>query len=461
MKPELGEPASSSGITGTAHVHSNAGQSETLLCILPPKDAVIHRPYINLTDFLTSYSICLNSYEERIDATVRGESLCAEYMNNYKETAKSNTKRQRHDSGSEKKSPDAKRNRSGESETKSSPEEANKRIDDGTEDHLGSMVDEKPLELDFASPTHENTMFEIEGITQIVECLSADEGDRDDKIVEDTKSGPSNSSDESSATDFVAVDAKKESTDGSAEQLDCLKRVPSKNKRSDTKKREARARENFRPLIADDVIQKIRRGWTMHDVGDITVGDLYLMFGQDSVVRLEYKWITIENKSIEANGTSDSAEGTEGPDRIVIGDEVKREQENEVDDIKTANDEETKPKNVLSNRLKQLLLLASMTEKTRRKPNCSCGHYCDRNPNKIKVYISIEYELSAMKFTPIFYFIRQKEEGPARSFVSNKTYPSSMMDNGVFRQPVLPSRSGVDAYRLNMNVSAKSIYLPK
>lgn len=69
--------------------------------ISPPSDASIHRPYVNLTDFLNSFSICLNPYKERINLTVRDETLCAEHISNVKDIIKSNTKRQHHDSGLE------------------------------------------------------------------------------------------------------------------------------------------------------------------------------------------------------------------------------------------------------------------------------------------------------------------------------------------------------------------------
>lgn len=43
-----------------------------------------------------------------------------------------------------------------------------------------------------------------------------------------------------------------------------------------------------------------------------------------------------------------------------------------------------------------------------------------------------------------------------RSYVSNKTYPASHIDNALFRQPVLPLRAGIspiEAYKLNLNVT--------
>lgn len=49
----------------------------------------------------------------------------------------------------------------------------------------------------------------------------------------------------------------------------------------------------FKPLINDDAIKKIREGWNIKNVGDLTVGDLYLMFGSDSKLILEYKWMEV------------------------------------------------------------------------------------------------------------------------------------------------------------------------
>lgn len=405
--------------------------NEPLLCILPPNDAVIHRPYINLTDFLTSYSICLNSYEERIDAAIRGESLCAEHITNCKEMTKSSAKRQRQDSGSEKKSPDSKRVRSSDSEKKSDSASA--------DESSGLALDEK-FERDFASPTNESNSFEMDGVVRMVETLSADEGDKDEKPVEGLKHEHSASSDESNALDADSKNGPQEPADQLTVVLADIKRgpsLPTKNKRAEMKatmnmikKRDLRNKDQFRPLITEEVIQKIRQGWTVDDVGDITIGDLYLMFGQDSVVRLEYKWVepaTVAQAKLahiscsEPIDACENAEATEAEknEEPKSGAEVKTEESNKATE---------KSRNTLSNRLQQLLMLANMMEKAKKKTNCLTCHNC--NANKIK-----------------------KEEMTARSFISNKTYQSSNIDKNLFRQPVLPSRSGVDTYRLNLNVS--------
>lgn len=397
------------------HTHQPLPYLESLLCIAPSLDATIHRPYVNLTDFLNSYSICLNSYEERIDATVRGESLCAEHITNFKETVKSNTKRQRHDSGSEKKSPDTKRTKAAENDVKSFEHDVLKKSATSTSQDGMSTASTDDLigvhdDRDFSSPTYENAMFELDGVGHI-ESLSADEADREDAIKFKT---------EQNSDDFVSssCDVKKEPNDlsdsvrfecsknemrsTSSDQLsDCVKRTLASSKTS--KKNENKAhlnmgkkrndiktnnREAFRPLINEEVIQKIRKGWTVDNVGDITIGDLYIMFGQDSKVRLEYKWVAhvqqVDSKTdiTKVSQKSDSIEVAE-EENVMQSTASATTGEDCVDAKPFRND--VKPKNVLSNKLKQLLMLAGMTEKTKRRTSCACGHSCDRGFNKIKV----------------------------------------------------------------------------
>lgn len=396
-----------------SQTHQFSPYLEPIICIAPPLDATIHRPYVNLTDFLNSYSICLNSYEERIDATVRGESLCAEHITNYKETVKSNTKRQRHDSGSEKKSPDTKRTKNNDNDIKQFEHNAMKKQNtstsqDGmsttsTDDLIGSHDDR-----DFSSPipTYENAMFDLEGVSHMVETSSADEAEREDAIKFKT---------EQNSDDFVSssCDIKKEPSD--LNQLtECAKRTQLASSSKPTKKNEHKThvnmskkrqdirtnnRESFRPLINEEVIAKIRKGWTIDNVGDITIGDLYIMFGQDSKVRLEYKWVPqmqqIDTKTdivkmtqkIEAN-ISDGKEMVDDDIKTehVIQGTVSASNGEYCVDSKPIISNDVKSKNVLSNKLKQLLILAGMIEKTKRKTSCACGHSCDRGGfNKIKV----------------------------------------------------------------------------
>lgn len=384
---------STNGESSHGNLQSNySGYLEPVLCIAPPAEATIHRPYVNLTDFLNSYNICLNSYEERINASVRGESLCAEHITNVKETIKSNTKRQRHDSGSEKKSPDAKRTKATDGE-KFEHEVMKKAMSSTSQDGM-SATEELLDEREFSSPTYENAMFEIEDANcHIPESSSADECETEINSWNGAKF-KFESSDDLNA----AVDIKKEPTD-QRNMNKSTKKADSKSHLTMNKKRDLRTtnRESFRPLINEEVIQKIRRGWTVDNVGDITIGDLYIMFGQDSKVRLEYKWISpiqqseiktevtkMAHKSDATTVTNDGKEVPEDDIKSVMIGTLSAPNNDDTNDTKPFQNE-TKPKNLLSNKLKQLLMLASMMEKTKRKTSCACGHYCDRGMNKVKV----------------------------------------------------------------------------
>lgn len=370
---------------------------EPVLCITPPIDTTIHRPYVNLNDFLNSYNICLNSYEDRIEAKVRSESLCAEHITNVKETIKSNTKRQRHDSGSDKKSPDMKRVKSIENEKFDHDvmkKAASSTSQDGmsttsTEDLVG-MHDDR--DRDFMSPTNENAVFDIDGVNQIPESLSADEGERDEVM----KIRIENQIDEIHS----AIDSRKEHIDQKNLTLNKVASKKNENKAQlnlNKKRTELKAnnRDSFRPLINEETIQKIRQGWTAQNVGDITVGDLYIMFGQDSKLRLEYKWIAPASQTelkCEGLKTTLKSENLSNDSKEILDEYIKSENI-PIATVSTSDDVmetkpslvDVKPKNLLSNKLKQLLMLAGMMEKTKRKTTCACGHFCDRGMNKIKV----------------------------------------------------------------------------
>lgn len=420
---DLVSTVESSAMTSTAPHPVPSPYTEPLLCIAPPADTTIYRPYVNLTDFLTSSnSICLNSYEERIEASVRGESLCAEHMTNFKEMTKSSAKRQRHDSGSEKKSPDAKRTRNIELDTKPTIDSETLTLrkmsistsQDGmsstSADESTGTADEK-YDRDFASPTHDVTLFEIDGIAHMTDASSADEGERDEAPPLMSTSIKIESNNDSSD----AIIKKEDATVCDEPVIivpDCIKRNLSlhnrNNKRTDSrgqlnslgansnKKRDLRHRDqhrdSYRPLINDEVLQKMRKGWTLEDVGDITIGDLYLMFGQDGRVRLEYRWKTLMPNQF----TDDDVVKSEHPQNIGSSNITAVAAAStsggggaggtEMLSVKNEHDTEIKkPKNALSNKLKQLLMLAGMTEKTKKRTSCACGHYCDRSLNKVKV----------------------------------------------------------------------------
>lgn len=407
--PKLNQNASNSSGTSTSSENTTNGEnapgnlmsnfssySEPILCIAPPVDASIHRPYVNLTDFLNSYSICLNSYEERINASVRGESLCAEHITNVKEAVKSNTKRQRHDSGSEKKSPDTKRTKAGEGDK--CDQDLAKKITSTSQDGM-STTEELVDERDFSSPPY--AIFESDDANcHIPESSSADECETEINLWNGTKFKFETADDLG-----VAGEVKKETVD-QRNNHKTTKKTDNKSQTTINKKRDLRTanRESFRPLINEEVIQKIRKGWTTFNVGDITIGDLYIMFGQDSKVRLEYKFISAAHEvkvKTEVTKSAQKNDGTTLDGKELIEDDIKTENVMigtlSADDIAETKPFDARPKNNLSNKLKELLMLAGMMEKTKRKTSCVCGHYCDRGMNKLKVRVIFVF---LMRYSP-------------------------------------------------------------
>lgn len=335
-------------------------EMEPQLRFVPPKDVTIHRPMVQLTEVLSSCNICLNSYESRIGAKTRGESLSLEKIMQIKDLMKGSAKRIRNDSASEK---------------NSSPENKKSKVDD-----LKPLSDKMPNDL---------------GIISLFDSKSNDSNDMTDKPLKEEIENfmiLENQVD-SDAVDF-AVDnvfsmKHENSTDARREDAEDLSGSPNllKNENCDTinkainqkpqplnmqphqagstpptkyKKNiketfinsvgniRAAKETAFKPLINDDTIKKIRKGWTLQSAGDLTIGDLYLMFGFDSKLTLEYQWIGVTDNRTEMN------EETLEHARSSIG-----------------------------SRLKQLLTVASLMGQSTTQNNCSCGHICEKGVTEI------------------------------------------------------------------------------
>lgn len=376
----------SSSATSPSSTSSKFQFAEPVFRIMPQTDVIIHRPMVNLTEFHSSDNICLNSYEDRIGVTIRGETLSAERMNSLKEMVRANAKRQRHDSGSEKKSPDIKRSRTdSDNSFKKMGKDGSTKLSD---DH--STTDEEKFDADYMGIGSESLMFDIEGISQIADSLSADEYEDSTVMKLEIKPEPFD--------EMGCLDMQKDNEADLDNMPDCIKQNLMKKPKRDPKnaltnmnrKRDIR-KESFRPLISEDVIKEIRKGWTVDNVGDLTVGDLYVMFGQDSKVLLEYTWEDTLNDHDVKSEEIKYSETVAG--RLASIDDSKELSGNTTictTDTLKDGDVKLKIRNPLTNKLKQLLLLANMTEKSKRKTACSCGHYCDRSVIKVKVRSIIE-----------------------------------------------------------------------
>lgn len=351
------------------HIDSDTFQtlknSESIFCLAPPVDTTIHRPMVNLAEFMSSNSICLNSYEDRIGVTVKGESLCTERLNVLKEIIKT-SKRQRHDSGVEKKLVDGKKIKTEIDSKVSDPCTSDKKED--SDGHCSSQLE---FSGGLTPSVLNSNSFDIEGIRHIETLF--EETDKKEPFSMDISFDLTNETIDNK-DEIKLVDIKEFIT--SANDVDIVDSVddtkivitetprtsePKSNKKKCTKKKNDARKDHFRPLLNDDVIREIKRGWTISNVGDLTVGDLYIMFGKDFKVSLEYKWI----EPIKTDSTT-------GNESIASTDIV----------LEPMN---VQKKNDLGNKLKQLLALANMTDKVKKKSNCSCGHFCDNRLNKSRV----------------------------------------------------------------------------
>ena len=294
---------------------------------------------IQLNEFLSSYNICLNSYEQRIGAKTLGEQLSAERVTLLKEQMK-NSKRVRHNSESEKiSSPDNKKSKilSENAQTfqnlqslQNTQSVVPEKKEEGQELEGQSNDSNESLKLkreDTGDSESENLATKIkfdetEPIIQIkVELTESDLPVINEAIICDTKNS-------STIT---------------------IKSAKPKRHRDPTHRPNTSA---YKPLISDEALKKIRDGWSLKNVGDLTVGDLYLMFGADSKLVLEYHWADLEP---------------------------------------TVGEEADEPvKNVIGNKLKQLLTMASLLDRNKNN-NCSCG-----KGNKV-IYFCFENRLIIIK----------------------------------------------------------------
>lgn len=322
--------------------------AEPALCFLPKPGVPIHRPLLSITAYLSSVNICLTAYEERLGFKVRSETLESTAA-----AAAAIAKRARTESGSEKRSPEAKKQKTA------------------------------------CSPAHEKALDELVETTSNAVKLENSSGDELSEEINELLSLTTETVDSTSSTTATVAVA----TQSTVNPLPIAVPVPvpvvvappppapTRAKRNDAMgagggkgAKAAAAARNFKPLLSDDVIKRIRKGWTVANSADITVGDLYVVLGQDSKLELEYYWCDIEvgtansSTGVSATTTTSSSSSTSLPYNTNDCDSVER-----VKAITTAT---------VSNKLKHLLLVANLSERVRKR-QCNCGHSCDRKRDLI------------------------------------------------------------------------------
>lgn len=364
---------------------------EPLLCLAPLAKTIIHRPMVNLTDFSNSYSICLNSYEDRIGAQIRGEELAVEKILTHKEKA-INGKRLRLDSGGEggKESGGAgaggkktgtvtESNKRGKGAVVNTPAAASalESNSDG-ETSKGATATTPSTQMDVGQSEEESARPNSPVDIQMLDfsaiatdnCHAYDRMDLFSDNSEDNKdnkkdAGVKAEKDSNKVTETVTNVGT--STTTSKPTSKRSNGTSGNSSGNSNKSNQNKSAASFKPLISDEVMRKIREGWTATTCGDLTFGDLYVMFGNDFKINLEYKWVAKvieekEKKPVEGESEEVVGEAKES-EKVTTEEAVKTEEKPEVD-------KETEQ--MMGRRLGQLLMIANLMEKTQKKKECSC-----------------------------------------------------------------------------------------
>ncbi|XP_065364786.1 protein cramped isoform X2 [Calliphora vicina] len=396
--------------SATTHLNDlNVQDSE--ICFLPKPGVTIHRPLLSITEYLSSVNICLTAYEERMGVTVRGEQLNAERCSasSALQSATSNTnissgnKRLRTESGSEKRSP-----------------EQLKRVKglDNSYENILVTVEEAQLSSN-ENDSFNNAKNESSGdeLSDEIQELLSDSNEINNSKEHVAATEPQNPPPPPPAPVPSITTAATEIT-----SANCMSQLNTavRSKRSLASKT---SRSVFKPLLNDDVIQRIRSGWTSSNAGDITIGDLYVVFGHDSKLQLDYYWMPTNQPTKSESQSSLPNELATNISKQIILCNSKPSTNTCAKDGDERNLQNSVQTSDLSNKLKQLLLIANLSERMRRRP-CTCER---NNAAKVK----FERDLTG------------------RTFIANKSFgncgvngsaASDSNTGNIFRQPMIPVR---------------------
>ncbi|KAH8342673.1 hypothetical protein KR067_010449 [Drosophila pandora] len=329
---------------------------DPLLCFQPRPGVTIHRPLLSITAYLSSVNICLTAYEERMGFKVRSESLA-----NVPGVPVATSKRPRTESGSEKRSPEAKKPKSGASPA------LEKSLDEGGGGVGGTVVEENHAKVESSSGDELGE--------EILEFLAGGEGAVAATTETTEAAEPASAIPASAAPVPPAVVPPPPPPAPSAPTAPASTPTVSRAKRKEAKEAAAAAQaRNFKPLLSDDILKRIRRGWTVSNAADITIGDLYVVLGQDSKLELEYYWCEIETTSAPSVPSSSTCSNSNSTSTSSPATSLLPYNPNDCDSVERVK---AVTSSTVSNRLKHLLMVANLSERVRRR-QCTCGHTCDR-----------------------------------------------------------------------------------
>lgn len=262
-------------------------KDEPILFFKPPRDTPIHRPMVQLNELLSSFNICLNSYENRIGATTRGENLCTEKIAHIKDLLKHPSKRMRFDSASEK---NAKVKVEEQITCKISEEIGMAVIDYKSNDSVDNDMKKIEIKEEESAEVKLKQTFNLN--------LDHQKDEPEDVLL--TPVAPT----------FLPTVAPSK-VDETVEKPPTVIPVITSTSTTKSKKKDSllnghlksSKEQMFKPLIDDEMLRKVRKGWSLKTVGDLTIGDLYLMFGSDSRLVLEYD--IVEESTVQTEDAND------------------------------------------------------------------------------------------------------------------------------------------------------------
>ncbi|XP_047027851.1 protein cramped [Helicoverpa zea] len=270
----------------------------------PRPGADIHLPVVSPSEQLSSQKICFSSYLERM-GTQRDKDGGAKIRT---------PKRQRKDSTTDKDKEEQKKFKMDDQDKLINIEEtaidgielmANYKIPQEDEEKP-STEDEKEREIIEDDPAYlpdrdKDVSERDKDLAERDKDMSEREKDSFSEMEDDEKYNKSDTDNESDGKDKTAKDTKfknlkvkfrirPKKRGGSIYTL-VMDKDAEEPKVEEPPQEPPKVEEEAKPDIDVDLaLRQIRKGWSIYDAGDLTIGDLYLMFGSRSKLELDYWW---------------------------------------------------------------------------------------------------------------------------------------------------------------------------
>lgn len=448
---------------------TNKNPSAELLHFGPKPGVHINKPIINLSEYISSNRICLNSYEERLGITEKSEMIFSRTIQNFKGGgSKKGAKRQRSESGSDKKNLES-NNENPNKKLKFEIESPENKIKENLETPAQVVENDQNTAMAWNLDTDVITISKIN--TDPIAKVDHDNDDLKNKISLLVMSQNMNDAiDQNLVPDLTETNVTKSAPNSNSKEIkvenmllmnhnfikDDKNNLPSQQKSEvKTKIKDKVKVVRKRPKIISNkrsdkeseskIQDTIKYGWTLEDATGVTFGDLYLMFGSNSKIQLEYWWDRVNKPLLDENESDSTTKIDNDISKDSIAIELKEQDKSSknqceniskktneysiISDMPTLctyknnnnavslNESEQVEKTAhLTRRLKQLLLCLQTNEKPKRN-TCICGHVCNEklisNQSSNNMDLNNDYQINT----------------------SHRTVGPVVRDNSIFRQP--------------------------